>query len=1314
MRQTHHFFGPSPAAKCGAFAPPAHTPAASSKRQGFILVAVLLLIALATILVVFTSMLSRIERRAVYNSARVEQARQNALFGLDMALAQLQKDLGTDQSVSARADILDTNVGSGYNPSTGVTGFGTGAGSPASFGTPYWTGAWKSYNPNSGRTPNSALQNLDVDANGNASPAALRNWSTAPTSAGRPSATNLRMDWLVSGEPSDHVNATVNNSPLSIVPTTWTPNLVSSTGKPRTGVVVAKNLPDLTVVQPQTPGPTPGPSVNITAPLVPMQVQSSAPSATAPTIGQYAYWVSDEGIKAKVNVGDVTLGASSTSYTQNQLHFLAPQSIVSNTGLLASNTYDLRLPTPPPVGSPYPLLNVTTTQSIGNLSTSLTGFTGSAANQFGADATTYSLGVLSDTRNGGLKRDLTAAFEDTSFQQYNNLLNSCSLTPPASPDVDAQSVFRATGGIPQQSGSLQGSNYLDGLKWRSLFVYYDLYKPNNGAAPYYSSAPSGPKPAGTSTTPPSNITGNGSYPYGIDMRDPWTSSTSTPGVTNYFFDYILPVLIGVQLDVEIEAVPSGTPGQDYLQLEYRPSLVFYNPYSVRLNANPPSGSGLTVSFGLNTNMMSNLTLTYDVTDATGASALPTSPTSIYIPGGDGVTPGTQQDTSFSVDPPSLSYMEPGEIRVFGLDTTVPDAGIAGTKPALPPLKSNSNVSQDFYVAYRIPSKPAVSPQGAFPTTDSVSTMNMGNSMSANRVSRNVSYVNAWPDETQNLSPGGNVNGRYNNGGLPSTGNLSGSWTAHPVSYFENNPYRLVSYYARIKGLVSSLPASTKYVNETKDLPIFMGNSLTYTQTDPSASWNLMELYAQRFTPFLAGATEIQSFPGGGYTDTFWGAASVGIISAPTSGASPQRVVLNDIPTQPMVSLGQYMHMQPHYLSLANGAGQPFAAMGIGGSLPSTEVALNLNNQLNGTQIYWDFSFMANQALFDSYFFSTVPAANTQYTDTTLPYGGSHFSATYVQNGGVLANGRMKYNRKNGVAPTLSALQGSRTAAANLMVDGAFNVNSTSWKAWKALLSSLTGNSLRVWDPLPVNSTSISGSTVPLAAANLLNPIPRFLSTVPGSSQSSSQAVNAPWSGMRSLSDKQVTDLAQQIVQQVKIRGPFLDMADFLNRRLAGTVSENTMGALQNAIENNTTGINQATRALGVTPTAGTNPYYLPPNTAVGMPGDLMQQDLVQAFAPVLTARSDTFVVRCYGEADNPKALDGYGNPKAEARAWGEAVVQRLPEYVDQTDANLYSINSPSLQALGDSTPVNSVDSVNATFGRRFKIVSFRWLNESDL
>ena len=98
-----------------------------------------------------------------------------------------------------------------------------------------------------------------------------------------------------------------------------------------------------------------------------------------------------------------------------------------------------------------------------------------------------------------------------------------------------------------------------------------------------------------------------------------------------------------------------------------------------------------------------------------------------------------------------------------------------------------------------------------------------------------------------------------------------------------------------------------------------------------------------------------------------------------------------------------------------------------------------------------------------------------------------------------------------------------------MVDGAFNVNSTSCESVEGpalqpdRAIDLSGCGTR----LPVSPTAgtTSGSVVTLNSGNLLNPIPRFLSTVPGASQSGSQAVNLPWSGMRSLSDAQVTDLA---------------------------------------------------------------------------------------------------------------------------------------------------------------------------------------------
>ena len=54
--------------------------------------------------------------------------------------------------------------------------------------------------------------------------------------------------------------------------------------------------------------------------------------------------------------------------------------------------------------------------------------------------------------------------------------------------------------------------------------------------------------------------------------------------------------------------------------------------------------------------------------------------------------------------------------------------------------------------------------------------------------------------------------------------------------------------------------------------------------------------------------------------------------------------------------------------------------------------------------------------------------------------------------------------------------------------------------------------------------------------------------------------------------------------------------------------------------------------------------------------------------------------------------------EAVARAWLEATVQRLPEFVDPTD-------KPT------ATPASIA---NQTFGRRFELVSFRWLKPEEI
>jgi hypothetical protein len=87
-------------------------------------------------------------------------------------------------------------------------------------------------------------------------------------------------------------------------------------------------------------------------------------------------------------------------------------------------------------------------------------------------------------------------------------------------------------------------------------------------------------------------------------------------------------------------------------------------------------------------------------------------------------------------------------------------------------------------------------------------------------------------------------------------------------------------------------------------------------------------------------------------------------------------------------------------------------------------------------------------------------------------------------------------------------------------------------------------------------------------------------------------------------------------------------------------------------------------------------------------------DVMTALAPVLSARSDTFRIRAYGDAINPATGEVTG------RAWCEAWVQRLPEPVEAVD--------PAQPTLSEYM------SPPGRLGRRFRILHHRWLNESDI
>ena len=196
-----------------------------------------------------------------------------------------------------------------------------------------------------------------------------------------------------------------------------------------------------------------------------------------------------------------------------------------------------------------------------------------------------------------------------------------------------------------------------------------------------------------------------------------------------------------------------------------------------------------------------------------------------------------------------------------------------------------------------------------------------------------------------------------------------------------------------------------------------------------------------------------------------------------------------------------------------------------------------------------------------------------------------------------------------------------------------------------------------------------------------------------------------------------------MVRQVKLRGPFLNMSEFINRRLTDDRTGAT-GAIQAAIDsdefdNGYSGISSGTGGLnkhfksGADMLSATSAGYPNPKAGLGsryagIPGYVMQSDILQGLGSSISVRGDTFTIRCYGDSSE--------GGRVLARAWCEATVQRMPDYMDARDTR-----SKWLRA-DDGSPVTVSNAgaelmltpINLRFGRRFEIISFRWLSSASV
>ena len=1206
----------------------------------------IILLAFLVLLMVSMAALTRVETQIASNYQKVDQARSNALFGLKIALGKLQATAGPDQRITASGDILGTTHASKKN----------------------WTGVWDS-------TTGTNLGWLASD------PATPTNTTAAPTLA---SATTYNDD---------------------------THGYVRLVGSATTNATVAGN--EIIV-----------PLQSLTSSKVPGLGNTSA------TIGRYGWWIGDEGVKARINLDDPNAERVATTTGSPSAAAVAPtnsqklQSLMvpGRTGgeLLATDTSlannivlsnSANWPwsvvssgtaaTPTYLSDTTYVATSTTSASTANFLRDLgkvlcnsqiellgSGFTSSFRKNRFYDFTLDSRGVLADVAAGGLKKDLTAGLLGSTIPA--SITNATKLfTVPAS---GAPTLTPA--GLPA---------------WGSLRSYAQLQNSLSGSTPSIA---------------------------------PRATTDTQMGV--------YPVVARFQLWVHATVESDNT-----LRILYFPAVVLWNPYDVTIQASAYAGqykcfmtdysvrayaefAGSTkwkwgtdtfygFSYGLAPSWQTNSIFSKGF--ILQSPAIPPGQAIVFTPSSNvnyvGATPA-----QLTLTPGWRTYCWYEPLNTSPTAQNSSPAPTASDTPNRLMIAPQNNGESGFLLYYLGPTGTAYVGTGANapydPPTGPLLQLITGNAWWSSSVglvgSSPPNSVNGVTLKSTSFLPD-TVNDGLKEITLPSqtpAGMLAISAASPALGWFATMK---MSSQPNISGsssndntsgiawLAQYNPAAPAIVRTALDNAKNVTNSGYSYASTPNYNKASISSSASVFNNFQCTGNNVY----------------LGYSMDDSTGQITQEVLFH-LPRSETgtLSLGALQHANVHpstglltYPASPKTSYAPNAmpAYAIGNSYIDPRV---LSTDTDGfpdwsdgstwaggyRKFHVDLSYVLNKTLWDKYYFSSVPTNGTP----SFP----------------LANPRhVLYDPSNlGASGLASSLQNFDKAANNLLITGAFNINSTSREAWRALLASTRKAPVLKQDGTTAMVSNAQYTPIPRVSYPLDNNVDSTSSTT------LSETKAAVYDGFRNLTDAQIDALATQIVTQIKARaadsnyGPFRSLADFINRRpAASTTGYQLSGALQSAIDATT--INGTAAGSGLKVLANLSGVKVPssltslissytttyfqqsaaiPRTAA-TPGYLTQADLLQVLGPVLSARSDTFRIRTYGEVVDP-LNSTTGSPKIQSRAWCEAIVQRVPDYLDQFDTNITT--------LGNATPPSSTNTTNQTLGRRFKIVSFRWLTPADL
>lgn len=1258
-------------------------------QRGFALVLTLSIMSFVLLLLMTLVSLVQVESRSSQTQLKQLEAQQAALLGLNIAIGELQKTAGPDQRVTATASLLDDSS----NLYTG--------GKTVPVGQASWTGLWRS----------------DTVAVG--------------TPSYSPKAPNTRsfVGWLVSSTDANgnyELPAALNEVAINV-------NTKGSTN----GV---QNYLSLFSKSDGTPY---------------AQVEKVRFDSSSNVDAYFAFHVEDESVKADLSWSETPAtseGSLAQERAQARRLSAAPGpdfgalNGVDDNGPFGAVTYPLM------IDSSATLDSILKTQGPADFTMMMSNASDASKwlKDNRADVTWGSRGVLADVKWGGLRRDLSLAFEmdgdaDVSASDQPALFNqqigefvggsdqyAASQAALGMNGIPARHVYRdvRSGVLPFSGDILTSEAVIRGPTWWAMRDYANLYKrlSNSGgsysldARSYYPNVSADVSSQakyynfGTLYGPNSGANPWDSVEYkrtGPAWVLPPDSFIYKPAKVNY-----APVLLGAACMYSATAVnyDSNTETAE-LALGLDPWFYLWNPYNVMINV---------TKYAIVSEVAFPGSVTFWVNGEQFGPALPRDYLNAFAFGSNLHKPLTYLISNLS--------LEPGEVVVYSPSSSGAGTSINGE---LSPGTNTDNLSG--VILNRIPVKVSTpNPDGS--TTERIGWETVTLDLSAGStdqvefaLSNKIGLTNQVGNTVHNAQyfflraslPDASVNAAsladpiyygeqlqaldnntYGSNAVPEyfyPGQTADPVKSAPVSATDLSVaktfFGMVSYLAKPSSFDGNNPNPVEVFSQFNPAIVGGGTRLIWRPCSLNQLFNMymgVELDPDVLKDELALNFPAASSGSSGWENGFWGQSySEGSTAVP----------MKNLPTAPLISLASFANA-----NLALHAHEPYSAVGNSWASPfvSPESPYDLLAQMPwGSITASDSSWLMNDALFDRYYLTGIAAdysiGGSGYVEaSTLGVTLTNFFSNDYQS--AQANPVLVPYLPDGVSTSdvvsgLSAADGYKQIAAYVLINGAFNVNSTSVPAWEAFLQGNRDVAVDYSQGAGANTesgTPFPSGSLPVAEENGAEPY---------------------WSGFSRLSDGQIRDLAEEIVEEVKLRGPFMSLSDFVNHRVGSPLNNAThyVGALQAAIEDS--GINSSSRsgAGGVVPEYGSMSAYMPgldPEfssrvTSTGIATDITQADLLLPLAPRLTVRSDTFRIRAYGES--VAGLNG----NVSASAVCEAVVQRIPEYVDpETDP---PNNEPWDEAMNPLSPsASALNTLNDQFGRRFKVVSLRWLSADEI